>query len=90
MAGHVGQELGDEVVDRRSSGVDGVALGAGAEPGLLTGDIKIADGVVDGEAAQVGVVNRLLQPRPERGTRTTKFRGQCRASPLAFGFSVTE
>lgn len=57
VAGYVGQELGDEVVDRRGGEADGVAFRAGAEPGLLAGDIEIADGVVDGEAAKIGVVD---------------------------------
>ena len=36
---------------------DGIAFSAGAEAGLLAGDVEIADGVVDGEAAQIGVID---------------------------------
>ena len=54
---YVGQKLGDEIIDRRGGEADGVALGGGGAPGLLAGDIEIADLVVDGEAAQIGVVD---------------------------------
>ena len=57
VAGHVGQKLGYKVIDRRGGQADGVALGAGADAGLLAGDIETADGVVDGEAAEIGVVD---------------------------------
>ena len=35
VTGHVGQELGDEIVDGSGGEADGVALRAGAEPGQL-------------------------------------------------------
>ena len=57
VAGYVRQELGDKIIDRRGGEANGVALGAGAEPGLLAGDVEIADGVVDGEAGKIGVVD---------------------------------
>jgi hypothetical protein len=41
VAGYVGQEFGDEVVDGGGGQADGVALGAGAKPGLRCATITV-------------------------------------------------
>jgi len=60
VAGNVGEELGDEVVNGSGGESDGVAGGGGGEVGLPAGDVEVADFVVDGEGGEVGVVGHLL------------------------------
>src|SRR5580700_4558054 len=73
VPGHVGQELGYVVVDGGSRQGDAIARCAGWEVGALAGYVEIADRPVDGEAAQVGIVDHAfavvtLRPKYLRGS----------------------
>ena len=60
VPGQVRHELGNEVVDGRKGQADGIPFRAGGQIGLLSGNIEIADLVVDGKANQVGVVQHPI------------------------------
>src|ERR1700678_1574987 len=57
VAGYVGEEFGDEVVDRGCGEGGAVARCAGGQVGLAAWQVEISDLVVDGEAYQIGVIH---------------------------------
>jgi len=67
-AGYVGDKLGDEVVNGSGGQAYAITLGTGRQVGSAAGNVEVADCVVDGKSAQVGVVHHApavvaLRPR---------------------------